>query len=338
MQNPVIGPEYGSIPFGILLIAPMTKTQHFAFALVDEFSHLAFSCAVEPLRIANLISGEPLYQWSFLSEDGERATCSNGSVTLVHYAFSEPPVCDRLFVLSGINMSKHVTKPLAAMLRREKARGRAIGALCSAAWVLAELGFLDGQKAAIHWDYHDSFMDRFPAVGLVRNVFVADEKHITASGGTATADLMLHLIEKDHGYDLSIAVADQMVYTAAREATAEQRVSLQSRSGMRNAHLAKAIQMMRESLEDPVSPTVIAAEIGISTRQLERLFGKYLNSSPKKYYMEIRLERARHLLVQTEASIIDVAFSCGFENPGHFSRVYKAAFGITPMLQRSRLS
>ena len=149
---------------------------------------------------------------------------------------------------------------------------------------------------------------------------------------------MLHLIEKDHGYDLSIAVADQMVYSATREASAEQRVSLQSRNGMRNIHLAKAIQRMHDTIEAPLSPAVIAFEIGISIRQLERLFGKYLNSSPKKYFMEIRLERARHLLIQTESSIIEVAFACGFESPGHFSRVYKATFGTTPMLQRSRLS
>ncbi|WP_137702092.1 GlxA family transcriptional regulator [Marimonas lutisalis] len=315
----------------------MTQTQHYAFALVEDFSHLAFSCAVEPLRIANLISGKALYRWSFLSEDGQGATSSNGSVTLVHQGFSDVPDCDRLFVLSGINMNRHITRPLTAMLRREKTHGRAIGALCSGAWVLAELGYLDGMKAAIHWEYHDSFMEKFPEVNLVRNVFVADETHLTASGGTATADLMLHLIEREHGYDLSVAVADQMVYSAVREATAAQRVSLQSRNGMRNSHLARAIEKMREAIETPLSPSVIAAEIGISTRQLERLFGKYLNTSPKKYYMEMRLERARHLLVQTERSVIDIAFACGFESPGHFSRVYKAAFGITPMQQKGRL-
>lgn len=316
----------------------MTDTQHFVFVLVEEFSHLAFSCAVEPLRIANLVSGREIYRWSFVSEQGEQAVCSNGSVTLVHHGFADVPKSDQLFVLSGIHMRNHVTRPLLALLRREKARGTSVGALCSGAWVLAEAGFLDGMEAAIHWEYHDSFMEAFPEVNLVRSVFVADEKHMTASGGTATADLMLHLIERDHGYDLSVAVADQMVYNAVRNATAEQRVSLQSRNGMRNRHLARAIQIMHERLDDPVSPSVIAEDVGISTRQLERLFGKYLNASPKKYFMEMRLERARNLLVQTESSVTEVALACGFESPGHFSRVYRAAFGITPMLQRSRMS
>ncbi|MGR3761604.1 GlxA family transcriptional regulator [Roseobacteraceae bacterium NS-SX3] len=316
----------------------MPDTQHFVFALVEDFTHMAFSCAVDPLRIANLISGKALYSWSFASANGETATASNGSVTLVHHRFASLPDCERLFVLSGINMRDQDSRGLIAALRRERSRGTHIGALCSGAYILAKAGFLDGMQAAIHWDYHDSFMEEFPEVNLVRNVFVADEKYITASGGTATADLMLHLIERGHGYDLSVAVADQMVYNAVRNATAAQRVSLQSRNGMRNKHLAKAIQIMHDRLDDPVSPALIAQDLGISTRQLERLFGKYVNSSPKKYFMEMRLERARHLLLQTEASVTEIAMACGFDSPGHFARVYRAAFGVTPMLQRGRLT
>ncbi|MEO0665287.1 MAG: helix-turn-helix domain-containing protein, partial [Pseudomonadota bacterium] len=227
---------------------------------------------------------------------------------------------------------------LSALRRVDRHSKTGIGALCSGAWILAQGGFLNGREAAIHWEYHDAFMEAFPEVHLLRNVFVSDTRYITASGGTATADLMLHLIAEDHGMDLSIAVADQMVYNAVREASSEQRVSLQSRSGMRNSHMAAAIELMRANLDAPISPSVIASEIGISARQLERLFGKYLNSSPKKYYMEMRLERAQHLLVQTEMSVIDVATACGFESSGHFARVYRTAFGVTPMMQRGRLN
>ncbi|WP_121633132.1 GlxA family transcriptional regulator [Tropicibacter alexandrii] len=316
----------------------MSGPQHIVFALVDDFTHMAFACAVDPLRIANLISGQTLYRWSYASLDGQTASSSDGTRIEVQHRFDALPDCDRLFVLSGIRMqSKDHSVLLNALRRKDRMSTTRIGALCSGSWVLALGGFLNGREAAIHWEYHDSFMEKFPEVSLLRNVFVSDAKHPTASGGTATADLMLHMIAEDHGSDLSFAVADQMVYTAVREATAEQKVSLQSRSGMRNPHLAAAIARMKEQLEDPISPSEIARELGISTRQLERLFGKYLNASPKKYYMEMRLERARHLLVQTEMSIMDVAVACGFESPGHFSRVYRTAFGCTPMMQRGRL-
>ncbi|MRU13918.1 GlxA family transcriptional regulator [Roseovarius sp. A21] len=315
----------------------MTKTQHFIFILVEDFAHLAFSNAVEPLRIANHIRGEELYTFSLGAEDGQSVRASNATVTLVDHGLDNLPRCDRLFVLSGLQMRNRITPALLAMLRRERTRGTNIGALCSGAYILAKAGFLNGQKCAIHWDYHDSFMEEFPEIPLVRNVFVADEKNITASGGSATADLMLHLIERDHGRDLAVAVADQMVYTAVREATAEQRVSLQSRNGMRNPHLTKAIARMQDHIEDPISPSIIAEDIGISTRQLERLFGRYLNTSPKKYFMELRLERARHLLLQTEMSVTEIACACGFEATGHFTRVYKGAYGVTPTAQKAKL-
>ena len=316
----------------------MPDTQHFIFALVEDFTHLAFACAVDPLRIANLISGQELYRWSYASLDGERAASSDGTMVLTHHRFDDLPHSHRLFALSGIGVRQRDHRVLIAALRRaDRMRNTRIGALCSGAYVLARAGFLDGLQAAIHWEFHDGFAEEFPEVNLVRSVFVSDEKFITASGGTATADLMLHLVEQDHGHDLSVAVADQMVYNAVRNATSAQRVSLQSRNGMRNAHLARAITLMQAQLDEPVPPSTIAQELGISTRQLERLFGKYLNSTPKKYYMEMRLDRARHLLVQTEMSVIDIAIACGFQSPGHFSRVFRTAYGVTPMMQRARL-
>ena len=316
----------------------MTTTQHFVFALVDKFTHVAFACAVDPLRIANLISGEDLYRWSYASLDGESARSSDDTVVQTHGTFAELGNSDRLLVLSGIDVQSMDHDALIGVVRRLDRHGVAIGALCSGAWILAKAGLLNGSEAAIHWEYHDAFTEAFPEVQLLRNVFVADARHMTASGGTATADLMLHLIAQDHGDDMAVAVADQMVYNAVRAATAEQRVSLQSRNGMRNRHLAAALRLMQDTIETPVSVAEIAADLGISTRQLERLFGKYLNTTPKKYYMEMRLERARNLLVQTEMSVLDVAAACGFETPGHFARVYRTAYGVTPMMQVARLS
>ncbi|MGP3698863.1 GlxA family transcriptional regulator [Rhodobacter sp. NSM] len=315
----------------------MSETSHFVFLLVENFSHLAFSCALEPLRIANLLSGRELYRWSLASEDGTSATCSNRSVTLVNRGFEPLERGDRLFVVSGIHVQNHTTPALLNFLRRERAAGMSIGAICSGAYVLARAGFLTGVKTAIHWEFHDLFGEEFPEVDLVRNVFVTDEKFVTASGGTAAADLMLHLIAREHGRDLSTAIADQMVYNAVREGTAAQRVSLQSRHGMRNAHLSRAIELMQEHVEEPLSPFVLAGRLGISTRQLERLFGKFLNTSPKRYMMEIRLTRARNLIVQTEQSVSEIAMACGFTSTSHFTKVFRSRYGVTPVAHRTTL-
>lgn len=312
--------------------------KHFVFLLVENHTHLTLACAIEPLRIANMISGQDLYRWSYASEDGATSTASNGTVSLVQHRFDDLPKCARVFVIPGAGVAQNITPALLASLRRARSSGIGVGALCSGAWVLAEAGMLDGLKAAIHWDYHDAFTEKFSKVSLVRSVFVADEKHITASGGTATADLMLHLIEQEHGHDLSVAVSDMMVYASVREATSEQKVSFQSRKGVRNPHMARAIQMMRDALEDPIPPSAIAGEIGISVRQLERLFGRFFNTSPKRYYMELRLERARNLLLHTEMSVSEIAFACGFHSVGHFGRIYRSRFNTSPSAQRNRLT
>lgn len=316
----------------------MTATTHFVFLMLPEFSHLAFSCALEPLRIANLVAGKPLYRWTLISCEGGTATCSNGSVTLVQAGLEPLRHADRLFVISGIHMTQHVTPELLAFLRRERAAGTPLGAICSGAYVLARAGFLDGVETAVHWAYHDLFLEEFPEVRLVRNVFVARERIITASGGTAAADLMLHLIGSQHGTDLATEVADQMVYNAVREGSAAQRVSLQSRHGMRNDHLKRAIAIMERCIEAPVSPSLVAEELGISTRQLERLFGRYLNSTPKHYFMEMRLNRAQNLLVQTEQSITEIAMACGFQSTSHFSKVFRGHFGKSPLSHRTTLA
>jgi transcriptional regulator GlxA family with amidase domain len=107
---------------------------------------------------------------------------------------------------------------------------------------------------------------------------------------------------------------------------------------MRNPHLARAIQLMADTIEAPLSPAEIAQEVGISTRQLERIFGRHLNCSPKKYSVDMRLQKARHLLLQTEKPVTEIALACGFSSSTHFARVFRAQFGITPAMQRDRIT
>ncbi len=315
-----------------------TDTDHFVFLLIEEFSLLAFANAVEPLRIANLVSEKALYEWSFASETGEPVHSSSGTEMAVSYALRDVPACERLFLLSGTNAPEHTSQKVLAELRRLHRHGTRLGALCSGSYALAASGLLDGQAAAVHWEFHDVITEMFPDVDLRPSVFVANAPIISASGGTATADLMLHLISQRHGDVLATSVADQMVYNAVRSGTAQQRVSLQSRAGARSEKLAEALALMKSDLDEMTSPTEIAEKIGISTRQLERLFGKNLHTSPKRYLLDLKLERARHLLVQTEMSVTDIALACGFTSSSHFARVYRSRFGINPSQQTNALT
>jgi transcriptional regulator GlxA family with amidase domain len=146
------------------------------------------------------------------------------------------------------------------------------------------------------------------------------------------------MIARDHGRDLAAAVADQMVYNAVREGSATQKVSIRSRYGLRNSKLGEAIRIIEDRIESPLSSAEIACRIGVSTRQLERMFEKYLNTSPKKYIMDQRLHRARNLIVQSDQAITDIAIACGFVSPSHFSKVYREHFGNTPGSQRNLLN
>ncbi len=315
----------------------MTKTSDFVFVLIEEFSHLAFSCALEPLRIANLVGGREFYRWHLASNDGRRATCSNGAVTLVDRGLTPTPRDARVMVVSGMNVHNHVTPELLNFLRAERVKGTSIAAICSGAFILAEAGFLTGHRAAIHWEYHDVFAERFPLVKLMTSVFVADEKFVTAAGGAAVADLMLHTIAREHGSDLAAEVADQMVYNAVREGSATQRVSIRSRYGVRNSRLGHAIRLIEENIESPLSNSQLSSRVVVSTRQLERMFERYLTTSPRRYTLHLRLHRARNLLVQSEQEITEVAMACGFTSVSHFSKVYRDHFGNTPGQQRSIL-
>ena len=145
---------------------------------------------------------------------------------------------------------------------------------------------------------------------------------------------MLKLIATDHGNDLANNVADLLIYSSIRTDQDVQRLSIPTRIGVRHPKLSQVILLMEKNIEDPISPAELADIVGMSTRQLERLFRRYLNRSPKRYYMELRLSKARNLLMQTDMSVINVALACGFASPSHFSKCYRSHYNTTPYRER----
>lgn len=310
------------------------RPRRFVFLLLDRFTMLSFAGAIEPLRIANRVAGRPLYEWRLAGEGGEIATCSNGASFRLDMGLDELDRDDTLLVCGGIDVQKATTKSIVGWLRREARRGIAIGGLCTGAWTLAKAGLLDGRKATIHWENQDGFLEEFDEVKLTKSVFVVDGNRLTTAGGTSSIDLMLKLIAADHGDEVANTVADQLIYSSIRTDQDTQRLSIPTRIGVRHPKLSQVIQMMENNIEDPISPADLAEDVGMSTRQLERLFRRYLNRSPKRYYMELRLQKARNLLMQTDMSVINVALACGFASPSHFSKCYRAHYNTTPYRER----
>jgi transcriptional regulator GlxA family with amidase domain len=312
--------------------APVQR--RFVFVLMADFTLLSFAGAIEALRIANRASGRALYTWSLVSEDGLPVTCSNGVVFNVDGPLGEVGRDDTVLLCGGIDIQQATTKKLLNWLRRESRRGPAFGGLCTAAYTMAVAGLLDGKKATIHWENHDSFAEAFEEVNLTKSVFVVDGNRMSTAGGTASVDMMLKLIADQQGEDLASEVADQMIYSSIRTDQDTQRLSVPTRIGVRHPKLSAVIQIMEQNLEEPISPATLAKDVGLSTRQLERLFRRYLNRSPKRYYMELRLSKARNLLMQTDMSVINVALACGFASPSHFSKCYRAHYNTTPYRER----
>jgi transcriptional regulator GlxA family with amidase domain len=318
----------------VQLDAEVAKPRRFVFVLLNNFTMLCFSCALESLRIANRMSGQQLYEWVLAGEGGDTVTCSAGTSFKVDMDLSEVNRDDTVLLCGGIDVQAATSKKLMNWIRREARRGATIGGLCTAGYTLAKAGLLDGKKATIHWENQDSFTEEVEEVELTKSVFVMDGNRFTTAGGTSSIDLMLKLIADEHGEDLANAVADQLIYSSIRTDQDTQRLSIPTRIGVRHPKLSRVIQMMETNIEEPISPSILARDVGMSTRQLERLFRRYLNRSPKRYYMELRLQKARNLLMQTDMSVINVALACGFASPSHFSKCYRAHYNTTPYRER----
>lgn len=310
------------------------KPRRFVFVLMRDFTMLCFASAVESLRIANRTAGKTLYSWKIIGEGGDEAVCSNGCAFRLEDDLTELERDDTIMLCGGVDVQHATTKRTLNWLRREARRGATIAGLCTAGYTMAKAGLLDGRRATIHWENQDSFAEEFDEVELTKSVFVVDGNRITTAGGTASIDLMLKVIADDHGEDLANATADILIYSAIRTDQDTQRLSIPTRIGVRHPKLSRVIQMMEQNIEEPISPAVLAKDVGMSTRQLERLFRRYLSRSPKRYYMELRLQKARNLLMQTDMTVINVALACGFASPSHFSKCYRSHYDTTPYRER----
>ena len=304
------------------------------FLLIPNFSMLAFASAIEPLRAANRMSGDTLFSWIVASPDGMQSRASNHVKTEVDGDSTILADCHIVFVCAGLDVKAQSDKSILNMLRRLDRQGAVIGAICTGTYLMAAAGLLDDRRCTIHWENIDGLAEEFPLLEITNELFEIDDTRITCSGGTASLDMILYMIGQIHGQTLAAQVSDQFIHDRIRDPSDRQRMELRSRLVVSHPKLLAVVDYMEQALEEPLSQTELAQKANLSTRQLERLFRKYLSTTPTRYYLNLRLARARHLLRQTSMSILSIALACGFVSASHFSKCYREVYGRTPRAER----
>ena len=305
-----------------------------------ELSRLAQE---KPLRILLLNAGEPdALTWSGLYQPLRLAAKIVGPERL-HVDVRSP---DK-FAGEG-QRHWHLVLLVAdeAQAALRPANSRALVARCRAApfwggvgagvlW-LADAGALNGVRTALPWALYadaDSLADQ---ALLTPNLYEIDGTRLTCCGGAASIDFALTLVDLVFGATVQAQVKEILCVDRVRGPEERQRVALQARFGVLQPKLTEAVTLMEANIEEPLSTDEIAQLAGVSRRQLERLFKQYLGSLPSRYYLELRLQRARQLLLDTNHSIVQVGLMCGFSSGSHFSTAFGALFGNTPREERQR--
>ena len=314
---------------------PATPPRRLGLLLVPDFPLMAFSSAIEPLRAANLISGRTLYEWHLLSANGEPVQASSGIGVLPDARLEDAPWLDQVFVCGGLDPLGFDDPVALAWLRERAQAGTAVGALSTGTFVLARAGLLAGYRCTTHWESLPALAEAYPELEVSGSLFEIDRDRATSAGGTAAMDLVLHIIARDHGEELAEAVSDNFIHGRIRASADRQPMSEQIRLRARAPKLAAAIDLMQGHVEQPLSTAEIAQRIGVSRRQLERLFQHHRGCTPRDYYMRLRLEHARVLLLETGLSILNVALASGFVSQSHFGACYRHHFGRTPGEERA---
>ncbi len=308
----------------------------FGFLLVPDFTLIGLGAAVDPLRLANMVARRTLYECVTLTMDGAPVRSSAGVCVQPDLAASKAVGLDAVFVVGPNPLPAAGTEAIIHWLRGLAGRGVALGGVDTGSYFLACAGLLDGYRATIHWEDMDALLDRFPRLVVSNKLYEVDRDRASCSGGIAPVEMMIHLIGLGSGgRKVASAVAELLVYER-RGPDERQKTSLRDVSAASHPKLVEAIKLMECNIEEPLSMEELAAHMQFSARQLERLFRDTLACTPRQYYLQIRLERARQLLTRTNRPIADIVMACGFVSFAHFSHRYHAGFGISPSAERRR--
>lgn len=308
-------------------VSPVQRT---TFLIVPRFNLIELVGLIEPMRVANYLSPHPLYEWEIVAFDGYQIEASNGFTIQ-----AEPPAernrrDDTIFVLASWGAEFYKNKELTSWLRRQSRDGARICAVELASYILARAGLLQGHKVAMHFSYSAAFEEEFPDIEIVDQIFVPGEKLMSCAGSFASIDLMLNLIRDQHGDRLASEISDQLVANPARASSTRQRRGLGNGIENLSPIVRKTIALMESHVSEPMEIPTIAAALGLSQRQLERLFKQAVGCTVVQFGLLLRLQHARALLIGTRQNIRQIATASGFNTLSHFANAFRRCFGRRP--------
>ncbi|PVZ42542.1 GlxA family transcriptional regulator [Pseudomonas sp. CC120222-01a] len=307
--------------------------KHIVLLLIPGFSLIDFASIIEPLRSANRQGGD-LYSWTLISLDGRPVKACNDIELAVDRGLYQLARNDLLFLVAAYEPLMNYDLKLKQWLVKQDQAGVVFGMIDTAAFIVAEAGMMKGHQVALHWEAAETYRERYPSLSVSDKIYAMDEKRISASGSTAAMDLMLEVIHANQGPGLVRWVAEQFMISRIRSNDVVQKAHTNPAYSIGNPKLRRAIEKMTSNLESPLSLACIAAQVGLTTRHLARLFAECLDDNPTSFYMKLRLDKARQLLQQSGKSVTEVGVLCGFESASYFAKCYKTRYGCMPRTDR----
>jgi transcriptional regulator GlxA family with amidase domain len=301
-----------------------------------ETTVILLASVIEPLRAANRIAGDTLYEWRLLSPDGQPVETTAHINIPVDGAFRPGRDERPLFIVSSYNWRRNNT-PAMKMALSQTARYRSmIAGVESGTWLMAEASLLDNHRVTVHWEDAEEFSGRYPEIEIVKDRYVIDRKRMTTGGALPTLDMMLEIIRRRQGYSMALEVSRAFLY----ERDGGGRDLMPARGGdvgLSDARLSAPLRLMEETVDQPLALEKLARRAGISARHLQTLFHQSFGVSPHVHYLALRLNAARKKVIETPASFADIAAATGFNSASAFSRSYRAQFHESPSETRRRL-
>jgi AraC family transcriptional regulator, glycine betaine-responsive activator len=309
----------------------LAKLSSFAFLTLPHYSLIAVANAIEVLRMANRTCGADTYRWQLVTPDGEPAAASNGMALHPTTSLAATARPDLLLVCGGIDVRHVVDASVTAALRRFARGGVPLGGLCTGSFALAAAGVLRGRTCAIHWENLAAIQEEFPDIEFVRDLYAIDRDRVTCTGGVAPLSLMLAIVASRLGPTIASEIQAQFLVERTREGS-EQQHARPGRPG--HPKLETAVRVIEAAVDAKVQTGDLARNVGLSPRQLERLFRRHFGQTPAAYAAALRLDRARALLRETAMPVTAVAAACGYITPSRFSAAYRGRFGRSPRDER----